>query len=181
MSVYKVSLSKDDFLRYHLYTVSKSRKTKFKRIRSWILLTISFLLFGLILSESEDKFLMYYFYCFGLITLIFYPFYNSWYYKRHYKKHIVEHYKNKIGIECEISFNEEYLFSKDNVGEGKIKLSEIEVITEILENLFIKINSGDTIIISKKIPEYNLFNEVLKEVSMDNKIPWNKELDWKWR
>jgi len=179
--MYKITLDKDDFLRFQLFTASKSKRIKNKRIRGWILTTFSFLCLGFILSENEDKFLSYYFFIIAVISLFFYPLYNRWRYKKHYAKYIEENYKNRMGVECEISINGEYLNTKDHTGEGKIKLIEIEEINEIAEDLFIKVKSGENLIIPRRIDSYDNFIAELKDTTKDSKTEWNDELNWKWK
>ena len=139
--MYKITLDKDDFLRYQLFTASKSKRIKNKRIRTWILLTISFLVLGFALRQNTDRFLSYYFIGFSLITLIFYPLYQRRQYKKHYEKHINENYANRIGVESELGFENGFIVSVGDNQEGKIKLTEIQEINEISENLFVKIKT----------------------------------------
>lgn len=179
--MYKITLDKEDFLRCQLFTASKSERIKNKRIRTWILLTISFLLLGLALGQNTDRILSYYFIGFSIITLIFYPLYQRIHYKKHYEKHISENYTNRIGIESELYFEDGYLINRTDSQEGKVKLSEIQEINEISNNLFIKINTGESVIISSKLKEYNKLKLELCELIASLGISWNTQLDWKWK
>ena len=179
--MYKITLDKEDFLRYQLFTVSKSKRIKNKRIRTWILLSFSFLVLGLALSQNADRFLSYWFIGVSLITFIFYPFYQRKQYKKHYEKHIDENYQNRIGIESELGFEEGYLISRADSHEGKIKLTEIQEINEISDNLFIKIKSGESFIIPSSLPDFNKFKEELSVLNTNLAVDWNMLLDWKWK
>lgn len=179
--MYKIILDKEDFLRYQLYTASQSKRIKNKRIRTWILLTISFFVLGLALQQSTDKFLSYYFIGFSLITLIFYPIYQRRQYRRHYEKHIKENYQNRIGIESELGFENGFLISKTESQEGKIKLTEIQEINEISDNLFIKIRTGESVIIPSRFGEFNKFKEEIVDLISPLGVEWKKQFDWKWK
>lgn len=179
--MYKITLDKNDFLRYQLFTASKSKRIKNKRIRTWILLTISFLVLGLALRQNADKFLSYYFIGFSIITLIFYPLYQRRYYKKHYEKHINENYTNRIGVESELGFENGFIVSIGDNQEGKIKLTEIQEINEILENLFIKIKTGESVIIPSRFSEYDTLKKQLSDLIESLEIDWNTQLDWKWK
>jgi hypothetical protein len=179
--MYKITLDKDDFLRYQLFTASKSKRIKNKRIRTWILLTISFLILGLALSQNPDRFLSYYFIGFSIITLIFYPLYQRRHYKKHYEKHISENYTNRIGVESELGFENGFIVSVGNNQEGKIKLTEIQEINEISENLFIKIKTGESVIIPSRFSEYNHLKKQLNDLVEPLGVAWNNQLDWKWK
>jgi hypothetical protein len=179
--MYKIKLDKEDFLRYQLFTVSQSKRLKNQRKRTWILLTLSFLLLGLALRLSIDKSLSYWFFGLSAFTLIFYPFYQKVQYKKHYEKHIKENYKNKIGIESELSFEDGYLINKSDSQEGKLKLTEIQEINEIADNLFIKIKTGESIVIPSRFGEYNKLKDELIDLISHLGVEWNKHLDWKWK
>ena len=179
--MYKITLDKDDFLRYQLFTASKSKRIKIKRIRTWILLTISFLVLGFALRQNEDRFLSYYFIVFSIITLIFYPLYQRRHYKKHYEKHINENYANRIGVESELGFENGFIVSVGDNQEGKIKLTEIQEINEISENLFIKIKTGESVIIPSRFQEFNKLKEELASLISPNNVSWIKQLDWKWK
>ena len=179
--MYKITLDKDDFLRYQLYTASKSKRIKNKRIRTWILLTISFLVLGLTLRQSDDRFLSYYFIGFSIITLIFYPLYQRKQYKKHYEKHIQENYQNRIGIVSELGFEDGYIVSKADNQEGKIKITEIQEINEIADNLFIKIKTGESVIIPSSLGEFSKLKEELTDLISSLDISWNNQPGWKWK
>ena len=179
--MYKITLDKEDFLRYQLFTASKSKRIKSKRIRTWILLTISFLVIGLALRQNADGFLSYYFIGFSIITLIFYPFYQRRQYKKHYEKHIQENYQNRIGIESELGFEDGYIVNISDNQEGRIKITEIQEINEIGDNLFIKVKTGESVIIPSRFQEFDTLKEELSGLITPNNISWIKQLDWKWK
>jgi len=179
--MYKITLDKDDFLRYQLYTASKSKRIRNKRIRTWILLTVSFLVLGLAMRQNTDRFLSYYFIGFSIITLIFYPIYQRRQYKKHYEKHIKENYANRIGVESELGFEDGFIVSVGDNQEGKIKLTEIQEINEISENLFVKIKTGESVIIPSRFSEYDNLKKQLIDLVEPLGVVWNNQLDWKWK
>mgnify|MGYP006306540257 CR=1 FL=1 len=179
--MYKITLDKEDYLRYQLFTASKSKRIKNKRIRTWILLTISFLVLGLALRQNTNKYLSYYFIGFSIITLIFYPFYQRRQYKKHYEKHINENYKNRIGIESKLGFADGFIVSIGDNQEGKIKITEIQGINEITDNLFIKIKSGESVIVPARFSGYNKLKKQLNDLIEPLGIAWNNQFDWKWK
>ncbi len=179
--MYKITLQKEDFIRHQLFTASKSKRIKTKRIRSWILMTVSFLVLGLVLRENTDGFLSRYFFGFSIITLFFYPFLQRWQYRKHYAKHIHEHYTNKFGVESELSFENGFIVNIGDNQEGKIKLTEIKEVNEISENLFIKIRTGESVIIPSKLSEYDQLKQQLENLIEPLGVAWNTQLDWKWK
>lgn len=179
--MYQVKLDKEDFLRFLLFTASKSKMIRAKRIRGWIFTTLIFLGIGLVFSTKEDKFVAYYFMVAAALSLFFYPFYNRWRYKNYYEKHIRENYQNRIGVTAEVGFEDGFITSKDKTGEEKIKLTEIAFIYEIKNDLFIRVKSGGTIVIPTRMPHYSEFKNDLTLATKGLDIIWNIDLEWKWK
>ena len=179
--MYKILLNEKDFLEYQLYTASKSKRIKKKRIIVWISTTFFFLILGFLFHESNNIFLRNYFLIAGLISLVLFPFYQRWKYKKHYLKHIRENHKNKFGIESNVEFNKDFLMTSDQNSEGKIKMSEIEQINEISGHIFIKTKTGESLIIPKEKIQVEKFIQDLSSITNELNINWNKELGWKWK
>ena len=179
--MYKIILEKEDFLNYQLFTASKSKQIKKKRILTWLIFTALMLSLGFVMLQRTEKFLAYYFLIFGVVTLVFYPYYQRIQYKKHFLKHIDENYKNRIGKESELGFEGGYIISSAEASEGKIKLSEIEIINETANNLFIKLHSGDSLIVPVRLSNYKDFKSELTAVTESLDVKWNIELDWKWK
>lgn len=179
--MYKISLTEDDFLLYQLYASSKSTQVKKARMRSRIVITLSFLILALLFFESQNPLLGYYFIAVGILALLFYPFYQRWKYKKHYLKHIRENYKNRFNVESEMKLNGEFILTSDNSSEGKIKTSEIERIDEMSSHYFIKIKSRQSLIIPKEQVSHDSFINDISSIVEEHKIKWNKELEWKWK
>ena len=135
---------------------------------------------GLVINFEGNTLLSYCIIAFSIITLLFYPLYEKRQYIKHYKKHIEENYTNRIGKSSTIEFNNEYLISKSDSQEGKIKLTEITEVNETKTNLFIKVKSGESIIIPSNLPEYNLFKSDLLDRINTLEVLWNIDLKWKW-
>lgn len=177
----KFLVNKNDFLTFQLYAASKSKSIKRRKIIGSIITTFSFIVLALVFIDYKDKILTYYFLGLAILNLFLYPIYIKWVYKRHYSKYIDEYYKNKIDIESDVCFNDEFLCVIDKSGEVKIRLSEIEEINEISDNLYIKITSGISLIFPKRNPDYTQFKVELEKIATNSNIIWNKELAWKWR
>lgn len=179
--MYQIKLEKDDFLRFMLFTASKSKTIKAKRIRSWIIITVLFLCLGLIFLSKEDKLVSYYFLVVAGLNVFLYPFYNRWRYKKYYESHIQENYKSRIGVTSQVEFVDEYIISKDYSGEEKLRLTEISFIYEIKDDLFIRMKNGGTIVVPSKMADYEGFKSELAKVTENLGIIWTVELNWKWK
>jgi hypothetical protein len=121
-----------------------------------------------------------YFLTTGILSIFFYPIYQKWYYKKHYRKFIAETYKNRFGQPEEMKFTEEWVEVKDVSGESKIKLAEVESITETGSYFYLKLRTGGDLVIPKKIPEIDLVRLRLKELCNKFNIAYHSDRKWKW-
>jgi hypothetical protein len=96
--------------------------------------------------------------------------------KRHYIKHVKEHYQARTNIETNLELSEEYLMTKDKSGEGKILLTEITYVDETKHHLFIRFATNTALI----IPRRQRHSEELKAELQQKGIRFNEDLDWKW-
>ncbi|PWG05107.1 YcxB family protein [Polaribacter aquimarinus] len=172
-------LKNSDFLEYQLYTSSKSKLHKKKRLRSRIIVPIFYFLFGFYLSNKNDNLL--FFAVFSLVSIIWfllYPLYSRWKYKNHFKKHIKENYKNRINKSVEILFDDEIIKTKDYSSESKINKTELKELIETKNHYFLKLQTDLSII----IPKDSFVNqeEFIKRVK-DYGVDYIDELSWVWK
>jgi hypothetical protein len=177
-----MTLDENDYLTYQLYTASKTPRVRKARIRSWILTTVTFSCLTYLFFESSNNFLGYYFLAASVITLILYPVYSRWRYRRHYLRYIQDTYKNKLGEESTLEITEDIIVTKDKTGEGRINTTEIEAINEIKDFFFIKMKTGESLIISKvKTGNLDNIKRQIKSLTESKGIKHNVELDWQWK
>ncbi|WP_395052449.1 YcxB family protein [Flavobacterium sp.] len=178
----KYELNENDYLQYQLYTATKSERIKKQRIKSWIILSFTFILIGFLFKQNENNILFYYFIILGMLSLILYPYYQRNYYKNHYKKFIKETFINTIGKSSVIEFLEYEIITYDSNCESKVKYSALEEFNEIGDYIFLKFNSNQSFVIPKsKVENLEELKVELKYISDKFKIKQNLELDWKWK
>ena len=178
----KYSLDKDDYLQYQLYISSTTKSIKNKRLHNWVIVTFIFVILSILFYQTDNKFLMYSFFVFAIITLIFYPLYQRSQYKRHYEKFIDETYKNRFDKESNVIFKDVNLETFDLTGESKINYSSLEKIIEISSHFFLKIKTGGSLIIPKsKVEDIEKVRTELRALSEKIKIDYSAELNWKWK
>lgn len=182
---YKITFTEKDFVTFQLFNASQSSTLKRKRLRNWILFVLISVLLGFLFRDKGNDFndfLSIYFFGFSLVTLLVYPFYSRWQYKKHYIKYIKEHYKERLGKTNEIEITPTFIWMRDGLNESKISTTEITYIHEIKDYIFVKIKNGNTII----LPIYSIENvqelktqllEICHKFDRDYEI----NLNWKWR
>lgn len=171
-------IDEQDFLDFQLFTASKSDRINKKKRNGWILLTIGSIVVALYFYLNENVAMTIYF---GLVAIacgLFYPKYFKWKYKKHYKTYIKENYSKRFGQIEALEINNDYIFSKDKTGEGKINISEIERVDETDNHFFLKISTGLSLIIPKKeLENVDELRENFKEIG----LTVNNETNWTWK
>ncbi|QXP78751.1 MULTISPECIES: YcxB family protein [Winogradskyella] len=172
-------LTNSDFLEYQLYTSSKSESHKKKRFRSRYIVFILYTLIGLYFAyKNDNKAIGGIIASFGLLWFAFYPMYAKWNYKRHFKKHVEENYKNRINKPVEIDFDENSVNAKDFTSESKINGTELKELIETKNHFFIKLTTDLSLI----VPKHSIENQTeFKKRVTDLGAEYVDELNWEWK
>jgi hypothetical protein len=179
----KFSLNENDFLEHQLFLASKTDRIKKQRRKSWML--VSFIFFGLslIFFQAKNMMMVYYFLVVGILSLIFYPIYQKNHYRKHYKKYIRDAYKNRFDQIATIKFEKDFIETSDINSESRINYSAFEEIIEIENYFFLRLKTGESIIIPKKLKFENIIDlkSDLVRIFENYQIKIKEELNWKWR
>lgn len=143
-------IEEQDFLDFHLFTASKSYRINKKKRNGWVLLTVGAIVVAFYFYLNQNNAMTIYFGLVAIATGFFYPKYFKWRYKKHYKAYIAENYSKRFGQVETLEISNELIFSKGKIGEGKIKLSEIEKIEETNSHFFLKVSTGLSLLIPKR-------------------------------
>lgn len=176
-----VVFSQEDLLTKYLFIASNTTRIKRGRNRIWIALVVLFTMLAILYSFDADKFLMWLFIAFGIILLLFFPFLITRILKRQYESIVAEQFNNVKNLPFEITLEDESISYKSNIGDVQLKISQIEQIDEIQNYFFLKFSSNDTITLPKRSFSYDLLNNYLMDVSTKNAIPFNRQLNWRWK
>lgn len=176
-----ITLNEDDFLTHSLYVTSKSRRIKANHIKSWLIISGTFLLLGAVFIEINNLFLAYYFLILAGVSLVFYPFYQRYRFKKHLKKAVLEACAKKIGIECVIDIQPDHINLRDALSTTDLNTSAIDEVIEISSHYFIKTSIGESLIIPKKMIDEHMFLLEVNAILQKKNLVIKKELDWKWK
>ncbi len=171
-----------DYLDFQLYAASKSQRIKKNRLRSKLIVPIVYLAFGIFLLFI-DKLIVSYVFMLGAVTWFFvYPFWERKRYVKHYQRYITENFKGKLNRKAIIEFNDDCITAKDEGNESKIMNTEIEMISEIPSSIFIKLKSGQSVIIPKRKNEnIALLISKLNTLASSLNVSYLNENDWIWK
>lgn len=167
-----------DFLKYQLFTASKSKQIAKKKMYGWLVFTLAAALFALYCYFNNSTALGVYFGVIAAVWGLFYPKYFSWKYYKHYKSFVTKNYESRFGKTTRVTFSKTHIIATDDSGEGKIKLTEIANVNETSQHLFISFLSGASLIIPKnELVNLNELKEHLTKIGCSI----NRELDWRWK
>ena len=179
---FELVLSESDFLTHQLFIASTSSRIKKRRTRTRISYSIIFGMLGYLFFLMGNQVMGYYFVIAGLITLVFAPFYLRGVYKRHYQNYIKEHFQGRINRPSTISFEEDQIITEDKNIYSKIKVEALEMIDEIEDHFFLKLETGTTLILPKLlIHKYPGVLQIIKQWAEEFSIPYQQQLNWKWQ
>lgn len=182
METYNYQLEEQDYHTHLLFTISKSSNANKVRANIRLLMTISFFLFAIIAYGNDSKNQMIYFISLAVISFVIMPFYTRWSYKKAYLKHVRLYYKDRMSEPTSLIFSDKKLSISDNHGESHIAINEIEEINELKEYYFLKLKSGQSIIIPlSKVENQKTLSSELNTISSKFEIPLNKETTWMWK
>jgi len=176
-----ISLTEKDFLEYQLYGASKSKNIKSQRVRTLIILIVTFCIMLFYAYNSIDSF-PYFLLILYIFILVIYKIFESKRYINHYKKYINENYKERFGITFNLNFTENQIIEESNLGESKTNYTALTEINEIENYYFLKLITGQSLIIPKReINDINTFKIKLSEIKNTFGLKENIELNWKWK
>lgn len=143
------NLTENDFLNFQLFTAAHSKRIQNKKLKGWIILTVSPAALSIFSYKMGDNFTSIYCGVLSVIFAIFYPLYFKLVYKRHYKAYTKEVFSKRTGTAIEIELFSDVIVTKDKLGEGRFKVSEITKVDETAGQFFVNTSMGNAIIIPK--------------------------------
>jgi hypothetical protein len=176
------NLDEKDFLIFQLYSASKSPMIRKKRLMNKIIVPIVYLLLGIPFVFLESYVTAYIFILVGVLWFFLFPMYEKRRYVSYYRKYIRENFKERFGRHISITFENDFIFSRDTGNEGRTSTSEIAGIAEIPELIMIKLKPGQSVLLPvKKISNATELREHLKSIASVLQVKYETDLKWRWK
>ncbi len=176
------TLTEEDYLQSQLFVSSKSERVNKQRKKSWLILTSCFFVVSVLMYNRTDNILTIYFVIVGILTLIFYPKYQSSHYKKHYQRYIKDVRKDYFNEKVRVTFSDDVIETQDRTGSSTINLTELESTSETTSYFFVKLKSGPHLIIPKaQLDNKDEVRNKLISISKKFKSTFISELNWKWK
>ncbi|WP_256010319.1 YcxB family protein [Desertivirga xinjiangensis] len=95
-------------------------------------------------------------------------------------RHIKEYYSNKVNQLGILRLDKEFILETSAVGESKIYLTEIKELHETGQHFFVKISTGESLVLPKTQVDTQLLKEQLFKLLPEHKVIVKEDLQWKW-
>ncbi len=175
-------LEKYNYVIHQLYIASKSEKIKQKRLKSKTIFPVLYFIIGIVFLIIKDYPSGLGMIILGALWYFIYPLWEKRHYVKYYTAFINENYPDKLDQVITLVFENEYIFTKDAVCEGRVLLSEIVEINEINKLIFIKLKNGGSYILPKeRIQNIDEVKGYLRSLAEYLNIPYQQEQDWQWK
>ncbi|MDH6310810.1 Ca2+/Na+ antiporter [Dysgonomonas sp. PFB1-18] len=176
------NLNEEDHLNLQLYAASQNPLIKKQRKRRAFLISGLFVLFGIVSFYSLSSYAGCIYIVLGVIFFILYPFYSTWLYKRHFKRHVKQYYDQAASNHISMKIDDENIMTYDAKGESTIKIKSLIEIIEISDYFYLQLSKAAYHVIpKKKINSVELLRQHLIKCANAYNIPVTIDLNWKWK
>ncbi|MDD4967811.1 MAG: hypothetical protein PHT07_00090 [Paludibacter sp.] len=173
---------REDFVMNQLFASSKLETVRKSRTRSRIRVSIVYILFSLYLFTINAPEFGIGFLIFAVVWYLFYPLFTANAYKRTYTKQVDEIFANRYNQPVTVVFANEYIGWETVYGEAKLYNTAVESIDEITDYCTVKFKSGETLFVPlNQLTEKTEVLAVLRQLAEKNNIPYQTDLNWKWK
>jgi len=179
---FEYRLSKEDYLNWFLFSANHSKTTINARRKNKIIVSvIYFSLLIFLFINYKDPYLFFLNLFIFLVLLVIYFSLEKRKYIKHYKNFVDEKLTSRIGIPFWAEFKDDKLFGKEGNSESSIAFKDFSEINETENYIFVKIFETNCIILPKNIAEIQKIKSNLKFISKEYNIPYQEELNWKFK
>lgn len=176
------SIDEKDYLTFQLFTASQSELISKRRFRAKTIPPVIYVVLGCVMIVYQRLDFTIIFGLLAVVWYLFYPLREKRLYKDNYEKFIRQNLKDKFGQKATLTIGAQHLVNKDEIGENRIKLTEIAMINEIPELILIKLKQGQTFILPKnKISDADALRIKLKDLADELGIVYRNEYEWRWK
>ena len=170
-----------DYLSYLFYVTTKSKRVQKKRTINKMVILFIYFISGLYLYNSQGPIPAALFFILCLPTYFLYNYFEKKQYRKHFTRYIGAHFSEEIGVTTTIHLDDEGVTVSVGESETKMPWSEIEEINETGTLILIQEKNQNTIVIPKNTSRVRELADELKRFAMEHIIPYQEELNWKWK
>ncbi|MDD5092762.1 MAG: YcxB family protein [Dehalococcoidia bacterium] len=173
-------VTKEDYLRFLMYSSGESSLQRGRRKRNRIIVTI---LLGAISAIGFSSGIIALGGTFSALTVLAYilhPRFTKWWYEKRYSKFINKTYREKIGKEAIFRLEEDGIYESGAGTEGKIEFSAVRSIVELENHFLIRLKQSASIILPKERLNKKILRRFIQEVSRRTGLPITDHTARRW-
>lgn len=171
-----------DYLTYLYYVTTKSKRIQKKRTINKMVILFIYFITGLFLYNKQGAITSAMFFLLCLPTYFLYSYFEKRQYLKHFTRYIRSNYKDEIGVLTTIELDEEGIQISISESTSKMMWSDMEVFSETGTIILIQQKDQNAIVIPKqKISNLAELIAELKRIATVHSIPYQEELNWKWK
>jgi len=174
--------AESDYLNYLYYVTTKSKRVVRKRTMNKLVILFLYFIAGLFLYNSQGPVNSGIFFVLCLPMYFFYTYFEKRQYSKHFLKYIKANYNQEIGVNTTIELDDEGISVAVNDSKTKMPWTDIAIISETGSLILVEQKDQNAIVIPKQ--NTNQIAELIAELrrmASDHNIPYNEELNWKWK
>jgi ABC-type protease/lipase transport system fused ATPase/permease subunit len=174
-------LNAEDYLKFQLYTASRSKQMKAKRMVARIIWPIVFLAIGIYFAVEKVWAGAFILAAFAILWFFVYPIYTRIFIKKQFLKEIKEKYAENLDkqLGIEILVNDLQLTAPQ--GQRTIKFTSISEINDLGSHYLIIFDIGTVAIlpIGREVGR-NVWDDFIKQLALKSGKSVYDKKDWKW-
>lgn len=175
------TLQEEDYIVFNLYHTSKNLQIKKQRIRSWVVIAVCFVVITYFAHQNMNIELLNIVPIF-VIFLILYPFALRSSQRKSITRAVEANYGDAYSKEAFVIIGNNYIETSDKRGLTRANIPYINGLVEIGDYFFIKLTGLNYIIIPKRhYEDVDFIRKKMMDISNQHNLPFDIELDWKWK
>jgi hypothetical protein len=176
------TITEKDLLTHQLFATSKAKRVVKRRAQGKIFLMLIYMATGLFIWERNGVVTGAVFFLVCLPLYFLYASMERKQYVKHISAFVSDQFKTRGDKKTTLTFGEQEIVMKDGDNESVVPMSELEIIHEIDELYSISLKSGQAILIPKAhLASVEDTSSMLLDLAERLDIPYQRELNWKWK
>lgn len=175
-------LTAEDYLKFQLYTASRSKQVKARRMLSRILWPVVFLGIGIYFAVESVWAGAGILAGIAVLWFLIYPAYSRYFFKNHFRKEIKERYSENLDKMLSVEDKASELHMVSPQGELTVKYSSISEINDLGTHYLIMFDTGTVAVlpIGREVGR-NIWDDFIKQLALKSGKSVYDKKDWEWK
>lgn len=164
---FKYALTRDDYVAHQMHLTAVTPAKRRKQRRGYWLSTgvfVAVAVYGLLLDSLD---LVVGGVVLTVITLLLYPKYQRWQYRKHYRQHYDSLSQGQVGPEGTLTIVRDRIHMSDTTGESTLNFTAVTQVDETADYFYVRLQQGSSIILPKsEVAEPAALREYLRAIGL---------------